>query len=131
MNNQKDGPVNKGVNLLERVRQLLKKEGIMTRDKIEIENEVESYLLPALDKFREVQRFIYEPFLYEKSGFIGKLKNKILGKIGNVSRNVVEKGFMRQQKYNDNVYVLLMYLYKQNKELAERLNKLEKKDEKK
>lgn len=125
MSNQTSRPVAEGEKLLEKVKRLLKSEGVSARDKIEVENEIESYLLPSLDKFREVQRFIYEPFLYEKAGFIGKLKNKILNKIGNVSRNVVEKSVMRQQKYNDNVYILLMHLYNKNRDLEEKLAKLE------
>ncbi|HRO65336.1 MAG TPA: hypothetical protein PKU78_03895, partial [Candidatus Dojkabacteria bacterium] len=68
---------------------------------------------------------IYEPFLFEKSGIIGKLKNLTLGKIGNVARNVVEKSVMRQQKFNDNSYTLLMHLYNENRDLKERLDKLE------
>lgn len=111
--------------MLEKVRKLLASEGVSSGDKIEIEDEIESYLLPSLDKFREVQRFIYEPFLYEKAGFVGKLKNLILGKVGNISRNVVERSVMRQQKYNDNVYILLMHLYERNRELEKRLKKLE------
>jgi len=125
MSNQTSRPVAEGEKLLEKVRNLLKNEGVSSRDKIEVENEIESYLLPALDKFREVQRFIYEPFLYEKSGFVGKSKNKVLNRMGNVSRNVVEKSVMRQQKYNDNVYILLMHLYNKNRDLEERLAKLE------
>lgn len=125
MSNQTSRPVAEGEKLLEKVRNLLKSEGVSSRDKIEVENEIESYLLPALDKFREVQRFIYEPFLYEKSGFVGKSKNKVLNRMGNVSRNVVEKSVMRQQKYNDNVYILLMHLYNKNRDLEERLAKLE------
>lgn len=125
MSNQTSRSVTEGEKLLAKVKNLLANEGISSRDKIEIENEIESYLLPSLDKFREVQRFIYEPFLYEKSGFVGKLKNKVLGKIGNVSRNVVEKSVMRQQKYNDNVYILLMHLYNKNRDLEEKLAKLE------
>lgn len=125
MSNPSDKSVRGGEKLLEKVRKLLASEGVSSGDKIEIEDEIESYLLPSLDKFREVQRFIYEPFLYEKAGFVGKLKNLILGKVGNISRNVVERSVMRQQKYNDNVYILLMHLYERNRELEKRLKKLE------
>ncbi len=125
MSKQVSQSVIEGDELLEKVRELLKHEGISSSNKVEIENEIESYLLPSLDKFREVQRFIYEPFLYDKEGVISKLKNRILNKIGNVSRNVVERSIMRQQKYNDNVYILLMHLYKKNQELEERLKSLE------
>lgn len=125
MSKQVSQPVIEGDELLKKVRELLKHEGISSSNKVEIENEIESYLLPSLDKFREVQRFIYEPFLYDKEGVISKLKNRILNKIGNVSRNVVERSIMRQQKYNDNVYILLMHLYKKNQELEERLKSLE------
>jgi len=125
MSNSKLESVVRGEQLLDRVRQVLKKEGLSTQDKVELENEVETYLLPALDKFRDAGRFIYEPFLFEKSGIIGKLKNLTLGKIGNVARNVVEKSVMRQQKFNDNSYTLLMHLYNENRELKERVDKLE------
>lgn len=125
MSKQVSQSVIEGEELLKKVKELLKYEGVPSSDKIEIENEIESYLLPSLDKFREVQRFIYEPFLYDKEGVVSKLKNQILNKIGNVSRNVVERSIMRQQKYNDNVYILLMHLYKKNQELEERLKSLE------
>jgi len=125
MSKQVSQSVTEGEELLRKVRELLKHEGVSSSDKIEIENEIESYLLPSLDKFREVQRFIYEPFLYDKEGVVSKLKNQILNKIGNVSRNVIERSIMRQQKYNDNVYILLMHLYKKNQELEERLKSLE------
>lgn len=125
MSKQVSQSVIEGDELLKKVRELLKHEGISSSNKVEIENEIESYLLPSLDKFREVQRFIYEPFLYDKEGVISKLKNQILNKIGNISRNVVERSIMRQQKYNDNVHILLMHLYKKNQELEERLKSLE------
>lgn len=104
---------------------LLKSEGVSSRNKVEVENEIEEYLLPAMDKFRDVQRFIYEPFLHTKVGFLGRMKTVVLSKIGNVARNVVERSFARQQKYNDNVYTMLMHLYTENRELKKRVTDIE------
>lgn len=131
MSKKKESSVLKGKELLKKVRALLKSEGVTSSEKLQVENEIESYLLPVLDKFREVQHLIYEPFLYEESGVIKKLKNKILEKVGNVTRNVVEKSFMRQQKYNDSVHTLLIHLYTKNRELEDRLQKLERINRKK
>lgn len=125
MTNQSPKFIRGGEELLEKVRNLLKSEGVNSRNKVEVENEVEEYLLPAMDKFRDVQRFLYEPFLNSKSGFVGKFKIVLLSKMGNVARNVVERSFARQQKYNDNVYTMLMHLYTENRELKKRVSDLE------
>lgn len=125
MTNQSPKFIRGGEELLEKVRNLLKSEGVNSRNKLEVENEVEEYLLPAMDKFRDVQRFVYEPFLHSKAGFIGKIKTVVLSKMGNVARNVVERSFARQQKYNDNVYTMLMHLYTENRELKKRVSDLE------
>ena len=125
MSDSKQDSLRKGEQLLNKIKDVLKREGVTGRKKLEIENEVETYLLPALDKFRDSGRFIYEPFIHEKAGFVGKLKNLLLGKIGNISRNVVERSVMRQQKFNDNAYTMMMHLYNQNRELKERLDKLD------
>ena len=109
-----------------RVRELLKNEGDGQRAKIQVENEVEDYLIPALDKYREVQRYIFEPFLHSKAGVVGRFKLLVLGKIGNVTRNVVERSFIRQQKFNDNTFTMLINLYNENRELKERILQLEK-----
>lgn len=125
MTNQSPKFIRGGEELLEKVRKLLKSEGVNSRNKVEVENEIEEYLLPAMDKFRDVQRFVYEPFLNTKSGLLGKIKTVMLSKMGNVARNVVERGFARQQKYNDNVYTMLMHLYTENRELKKRVSDLE------
>jgi hypothetical protein len=125
MTNQSPKFIRGGEELLEKVRNLLKSEGVNSRNKLEVENEVEEYLLPAMDKFRDVQRFVYEPFLHSKAGFKGKIKTLVLSKMGNVARNVVERSFARQQKYNDNVYTMLMHLYTENRELKKRVSDLE------
>jgi len=125
MANQSPKFIRGGEELLEKVRKLLKSEGVNSRNKVEVENEIEEYLLPAMDKFRDVQRFVYEPFLNTKSGLLGKIKTVMLSKMGNVARNVVERSFARQQKYNDNVYTMLMHLYTENRELKKRVSDLE------
>lgn len=125
MTNQSPKFIRGGEELLEKVRKLLKSEGVNSRNKVEVENEIEEYLLPAMDKFRDVQRFVYEPFLNTKSGLLGKIKTVMLSKMGNVARNVVERSFARQQKYNDNVYTMLMHLYTENRELKKRVSDLE------
>lgn len=124
----KTNPGEEGQMLLEKVRELIKKEGGAEGPRMSKEEEIEKYLLPALDKFRGILKYLYEPFTYDSAGFVTGLKNTVLNKIGNVAKNVTERSFMRQQKFNDSVYAMLMNLHKENRELRERIEKLEKND---
>lgn len=122
----KTNPEKEGELLMVKVQELIKKEGGAETPRLSKDEEIEKYLLPALDRFRGTLKFVYEPFTYKSSNPIVQLKNTALNKIGNVARNVTEKSFMRQQKYNDSVYTMLLNLYKENKELKEKIEKLEK-----
>ena len=63
------------------------------------------------------------PFYLNEQGFSRKIKSQLIRKIANVSRNTVELPLMRQQKFNDNVVLLLEYLFEENKKLKAELNK--------
>ena len=106
--------------LLEEVRKLLKDEGYM-RENIDIEKMIIERLLPSLDELKEIQSPLYEPFYSEGNGTLKKLKGKVIRKIANVTRNTVELSLSRQQKFNDNVSLIISYLVKENIELKKKL----------
>lgn len=109
--------------LLQNVRNLLKEEGVVSYKKeINRDELIEKYILPALERIKDVQQPLYTDFISGK-GFLRELKNKLIGKIANVTRNTVERSFMRQQKFNDNVYYLLKFLAEENRQLRSGLEK--------
>jgi hypothetical protein len=86
------------------------------------EDKMIEYILVGIQSSKDIQSGLYAN-VEKQGGFIRSLKNKVIGKIGNVARNVVELPFMRQQKFNDSVYLLLEYLLKENLALKEKLTK--------
>ena len=83
----------------------------------------ENFILPALESSKDIQRHLYTDFT-SGGGMLRKVKNKAITKIANITRNTVEKSFMRQQKFNDNILKLASYLLKENKKLKEELKQL-------
>lgn len=111
--------------LLNKVRGILKDEGY-DNEGIDIEKLILDRLLPSLDELKEIQSPLYEPFYSEGNGTIKKLKGKVIRKIANVTRNTVELSLSRQQKFNDNVSLILSFLVKENQDLKKKLDKLSK-----
>ena len=111
--------------VLEEVRKLVKEEGFGEAGKADEEQLVIDYLLPALEELKEIQSFLYEPFYATDASLVRKLKNSVVRKLANVTRNTVELSFMRQQKFNDNVSLILSYLLKENKRLKAEVAKLQ------
>jgi hypothetical protein len=109
--------------ILEKVRQMLAEQGITGSEKPDPEQLVFEYLLPALDELKEIQSALYEPFSSAESGMVRKVKNGLIRKMANVTRNTVELSLMRQQKFNDNVSLIIRYLLEENKRLKEQLGK--------
>lgn len=109
--------------IIEKVKEMLAEQGIVGSEKPDPEQLVFDYLLPALDELKEIQSALYEPFAASESGMVRKVKNGLIRKMANVTRNTVELSLMRQQKFNDNVSLIIRYLLEENRKLKEQLGK--------
>lgn len=117
--------------ILKKIRKIIRYEEIAQEgEKYDEKELVEQYLIPSLESNKDIQRALYSPKFEKSGGLINKFKSFILRKIGNVATNVVEKSFLRQQKFNNSLKLIVEYLVKENKELRERVKSLED-DEKK
>lgn len=113
---------NKAQELLKKVRDLLKSEGRNLESNIGDEADLmKDYVLEAIKNTKDIQKHLYAEFLPKGKGFTRRIKNLILGKIANVTRNTVERSLIKQQKYNENVALLLEYLFKENQKLCEQV----------
>jgi hypothetical protein len=111
--------------LLSGIRELLIKEDVIAEsDKPDPEELIMKYALPSLNNVKDVMGSLYSPFYLNEQGLTRKLKSQLIRKIANVSRNTMELPLMRQQKFNDNVALLLEYLFEENKKLKAELRKL-------
>lgn len=110
--------------ILEKAREILKNEGWQQNSKPEMEKIIKEYLLPALDELKEIQSPLYEQFYQGGDGTVRKFKNKLINKIANITRNTVELSLMKQQKFNDNLTLIVTYLLEQNLKLKEEINSL-------
>lgn len=113
----------KAEKLLKLVRELLEEEGVSISKSEDQSKIVKEYILPAINKSKDIQGELYKEFTYESTSKIKSMKNKILRKLGNITRNVVEKPLMKQQKFNNNVYLTLEYLLEENIRLKADLEK--------
>ncbi len=113
--------------LLEKIREHIDATEITTDSAhLDAEELVTKYAIPALNNLKEIQSGLYQDFFLNDNGFTSKLKNKVVRKIANVSRNTVELSLMRQQKFNDNVTAVLEYLFAENAKLKKTIAELEK-----
>jgi len=120
----KQGDSDRASELLAKIRQLLIKEDLLTEtDRPSPEDMIKKYALPSLNGTKDILSSLYSPFYLNEQGFSRKIKSQLIRKIANVSRNTVELPLMRQQKFNDNVVLLLEYLFEENKKLKAELNK--------
>ena len=93
--------------------------------KADPEELVAKYAIPALNNLKDIQSALYADFFLDQNGWQRQVKNKVIRKIANVTRNTVELPLMRQQKFNDNVSAVLEYLFDENARLKARIAKLE------
>jgi hypothetical protein len=108
----------KAEQLLDKVNDVLANEGVpLRKDKEDMFTMIEKYALPAIQNLKEIQSGLYNEFFIGSKGLKGKLKAMAIRKIANVSRNTVELSLMRQQKFNDNVALILEYLIDENRKL--------------
>jgi len=120
-----------GNNLLKQVDNYLSSQGVSSKDIEDKKTIVAKYLLPALSESKDIQSPLYQELIHEKSGFLAKIKAIIAKKIISLSRNVVEKSFLNQQKFNNNLVEIVSFLVKENQELQKKVEILEKSHEKK
>lgn len=112
--------------ILEKAREILKNEGWQESSKPEMEKIIRDYLLPALEELKEIQSPLYEQFYQSSGSTVKKFKSKFINKIANITRNTVELSLMKQQKFNDNMTLIVTYLLEQNLKLKEEVNSLKK-----
>jgi hypothetical protein len=115
-----------GKELLARVRELIKAEGGAGDNDKSPEDEILKYVLPSLQNTKDILSDLNKDVFTKGGGLKGKVKHKVMTKVGNIARNVLERSLMKQQKYNDNLLLLFEYLLKSNLELRERIEQLEK-----
>jgi hypothetical protein len=115
--------------LLSDVRAELNNDGVKLTSKQDQKELMEKFILPALESSKDIQRHLYSEFTTDGNWLRG-LKNKVIRKIANITRNTVEKSFMRQQKFNDNLFKLSSYLLEENKHLRKEMAELKKRHEK-
>jgi|GEM_PF-4966707 len=75
-------------------------------------------------KTKSVLGGLYFDFRKTETGTLRKLKNKVIGKIANIVRNVVERPFLTQQKYNEQMLYLVQNLLARQAELEEEVASL-------
>ena len=116
----------KAEELLVKIRELIKEEGIANMSRIEDREQlINEFILPALDRSKDIQKDLYSDFTHQSSGLLSKVKRTIITKLANITRNVVEKSFMRQQKFNNNTKLLLEHLVEENKMLRDKIEQIE------
>lgn len=113
--------------LLQKIRVDMKETDLVANEaQLDPEELVSKYAIPALNNLKEIQSGLYQDYFLAEQGLVSKLKNKIIRKIANVTRNTVELSLMRQQKFNDNTTAVLEYLFTENAKLKSRIAELEK-----
>lgn len=112
--------------LLKRIRADISENDIgISAAKSDPETLVAKYAIPALNNLKDIQSSLYADFFLDEQGWQRKIKNKVIRRIANVSRNTVELPLMRQQKFNDNVTAVLEYLFDENARLRAKIADLE------
>jgi hypothetical protein len=103
----------KSQKLLENAKKIVESEGNNISKDLSPLEKISKYLIPAMENSKDTLEVLYDYKPREKSGFVGKLKNKILNKIKNVTLSTIEKQAIRQQKYNDLVFQAIENLKKE------------------
>ena len=114
----------KAKEILERLRKYISERDVLYTSPAEVSDEkLMEYLLTGMDANKDIQTGLYS-MSYKSGGVVRKIKNKIIEKVGNISRNVVEVSITKQQKYNEAVGGILSYLIKQNEVLKKEIEEL-------
>ncbi|MEI7579795.1 MAG: hypothetical protein WCJ58_07250 [bacterium] len=113
--------------LLQKLREIIKEKQLPEPGAdVDFKAYILTSVIPVLQTTKDIQSPIYDDVISGK-GIFGKLKKKILDKIANVTRNVVERSFTRQQKFNNSILQLFEYLVQENIELTKKLDNDQKK----
>jgi hypothetical protein len=113
--------------ILEKVKTMLKEEGINLDDSTKSSGEMlEDFILPGLKSSKDTLQAIYAMQVRDRGGLLGKIKSLFQRKLVNNTINVIEKQSMRQQKFNELSFRAIELLIKENKELKQRLDSLQK-----
>lgn len=115
--------MNKPEHVLTSIRNILKTEGVQVHDQLGQGEIVRQYVINTLEKNKDIQQALYQPITFDNQSIVRKLKNSVINKIANIVRNVVEKSFIKQQKYNDNLLIVIQLLLKENEELKSKIEK--------
>lgn len=119
-----DNHQDRAAELLAKIREyLVKEDQLEVSVKPEPEELIKKYALPSLNNVKDILGSLYAPFYLDDQDFSRKIKNKMIRKIANISRNTIELPLMRQQKFNDNIVLLLEYLFEENLKLRAKLQK--------
>ncbi len=100
--------------------------GAQTNKYDEFDDELIAAALSVAKDNKAILKGLYTDFRKPESSRVRKIKNTIIGKIANIVRNTIEKPFLSQQKYNEQIFYLINALIQENKKLTSKLEKLEK-----
>lgn len=109
--------------LLKNVKYVLENEGTQTQKEMTSLEKLYKYLIPAMQNSKDTLEVLYDYKPREKSGIVGRLKNKILNKLKNVTLSTIEKQAIRQQKYNDLVFQAIENLSKEIEAIKTQIQK--------
>jgi len=110
--------------ILNRLREYMKNKEISDNVRHSIsDDELLEYLLSGIDASKDIQSSLY-PTNERPGGIIRKIKNLIIGKVSNITRNVVELSIIKQQRFNEGLTGVMAYLVKENKELKKEVEEL-------
>jgi DNA primase large subunit len=99
--------------------------GLSASEYLDTKAKLDQYGLPALAATKSILNDIYSYRPPTGDGILRKVKNKIINLIRNVSISTIELSTIKQNKFNELTYQFIDMLVAENKELRERITKLE------
>jgi hypothetical protein len=80
--------------------------------------------LEIAERSKSILGGLYYDFRKTGGGFSRKVKNMVIQKLANIVRNTVERPFLTQQKYNEQIYYLVKLLVEENQSLRKEMAEL-------
>lgn len=111
--------------ILEKTRQFLHAHGEL-EDSASSKDKLRELIIPALQSSKNIQSAFYSWEPPHSKGLARKPKNFILQKLKSIVINILEKSFMRQQKYNELLFQAVSELKTENDDLRKQLAELKK-----
>lgn len=87
---------------------------------------LEEYVIPNLSTYKDIQGELFKKMDMPEGGIVRNVKNKVINKLSNVSKNTVERSVAKQQQFNNAVFLILEYLLEENKKLTKEINSIKK-----